>query len=631
MAGGALPLRALPGARRAAKDSRAIRGGLSEARLRPQGRRGKRLAVFGAAAVAAASVALFVVSKGKWTDAIVDIGNEWIWPDALARGHLLYRDVVYWFGPFTPYFHAAFFAICGSSFRTLALAGVVGSALTLLALLACLVRVTARAEALLWTALAIPLLVFMRFSGGGILGMGYRMWHAAGFALAACAVVFAPRRRESRGRRQGASSARSSTAWIGGGLVGLAGLCRADWGLLSLAAVLAGVGLRGPDADTASRRAAVIAAAAIGTFAMGMLPFVAAAGWSVFLTESHVFLIGLPVETRRSALAWMGVDRWPWGMWSWVYSTAFWFSAFWVAEAAVLRRADPAGLRRRLPALLGGGAVLGCGAIIGLPVGSLELSWVPLVCALAIFRAVRSGRRGALLLAVGLIGLLGSLRRIFDLRDFGYVAPPVLFAVVCAAALVHGSLRLRERNSRRRVERAVRVALSLALAAFFLLRGSQYTEDARVPIPGTDGFLTASPARAAELAAMARRIREQTPDGSGLAVFPDGAVLNFLSGRENPLRHKLYVAGYLGSTDEGRIIEELRRDAPAAVAIVDRPDGQLPNRVFGVDYGVSVRAWLEERYTLAPVANRPADPAGYPALLGLPRAEAFTAEPRGPL
>src|SRR5207249_10307282 len=64
----------------------------------------------------APTILLFLVSRGKWSDAIIDSGREWIVPDALARGDLLYRDVVYWFGPFTPYFHAAFFALFGSSF-----------------------------------------------------------------------------------------------------------------------------------------------------------------------------------------------------------------------------------------------------------------------------------------------------------------------------------------------------------------------------------------------------------------------------------------------------------------------------------------------------------------------------------
>src|SRR5262249_32222729 len=143
-----------------------------------------------AAGVLAATTALFVVSRGKWADAIVDTGSEWLWPDALFRGELLYRDVVYWFGPLTPYLHAGAFALFGSSFSTLVAAGAVASLLTLGALYASLRLVTGKLESALWTAVAIPMLVFMPYSGGGLLGMGYRMWHAAALTLLALRIAF---------------------------------------------------------------------------------------------------------------------------------------------------------------------------------------------------------------------------------------------------------------------------------------------------------------------------------------------------------------------------------------------------------------------------------------------------------
>src|ERR1700693_3947738 len=120
--------------------------------LVPAGRRGARRGrfVFAAAAVAVATVGLFVVSRGKWSDALIDSGTEWIYADALARGEMLYRDVVYWFGPFTPYFQAAFFRLFGSSFTTLALCGIVGASGVLAALYFALRCVVDRSEAVLW-------------------------------------------------------------------------------------------------------------------------------------------------------------------------------------------------------------------------------------------------------------------------------------------------------------------------------------------------------------------------------------------------------------------------------------------------------------------------------------------------
>jgi hypothetical protein len=121
-----------------------------------------------------ATAVLWIVSRGKWSDAIVDSGTEWIYADALARGQMLYRDALYWFGPFTPYFQAAFFRLFGSSFSTLVLCGLAGRS-------ACYGRcsslsaVTGRREAICGRP-RDPALLFMPNSGGAILGMDTG-WH----------------------------------------------------------------------------------------------------------------------------------------------------------------------------------------------------------------------------------------------------------------------------------------------------------------------------------------------------------------------------------------------------------------------------------------------------------------------
>ena len=183
--------------------------------------------------VTVATIVLFLVSRGKWSDPIIDSGREWIVPDALSRGELLYRDVVYWFGPFTPYWHALFFRLAGSSFGTLVLAGIVSSAAILACLRLALLRITDARQANAWTAVAIPWLVFMPDAGGAILGMGFRMWHAAGFGLLALTLLIL---------RPG-----SAALDFGAGLAaGAAGLCRTEWGVAVLVAALVGVGLRSP-------------------------------------------------------------------------------------------------------------------------------------------------------------------------------------------------------------------------------------------------------------------------------------------------------------------------------------------------------------------------------------------------
>ena len=202
--------------------------------------KGRRLAMVAAAATA--SIGLFWVSRGKWSDALIDSGREWIVPDALARGELLYRDVVYWFGPFTPYFQALFFKVFGSGLQTLVLAGD---------------RVRARDPALPPPGTGarhrrtpgrcvdrpgLPLLIFMPDAGGAHSRNGISHVACRGVRVARRDSGDPPPRRDLDGIR-------------GGSRAGLAGLCRTEWG------VAVGVG----------------AAAALALRASGPFPFTALA------------------------------------------------------------------------------------------------------------------------------------------------------------------------------------------------------------------------------------------------------------------------------------------------------------------------------------------------------------------
>ncbi|HEY7368484.1 MAG TPA: glycosyltransferase family 39 protein, partial [Thermoanaerobaculia bacterium] len=265
-------------------------------------------------ALIAASLALLAISWGKWSDAIVDSGREWIVPDGLSRGELLYKDVIYWFPPLTPYLHAGLFRLLGSDFRTLALAGCLTAAASIAALSFALRRITGRREAFLWCAIAVPALVFVRWGGGAIIGMGFRIWQAAAFTLCAAALA-------SRGR------ANLRTAVVAGVLSGLAGLCRTEWGLASLAACGLAIGVRRSWRGTWKPWLAATAAA-VGVFGAGVGVFLFAAGPGPVLEDGHVLLTGLPWETRRFLRNASGMHDWSGGALRMIHSAALWVVAW---------------------------------------------------------------------------------------------------------------------------------------------------------------------------------------------------------------------------------------------------------------------------------------------------------------
>lgn len=559
---------------------------------RPRAKRRSILAVAGWTVLAFASVALFLVSRGKWSHAIIDSGREWIVPDALARGELLYGDVVYWFGPFTPYFHAAFFRVIGSGFGTLVVAGVVASLAVIGALFFALRRVVTFREAFLWTAIATAALVWMPYSGGAILSMGYRMWHAAVFALVAVAL--------SCRRRRGRST---SELLLIGALCAFAGLCRTEWGLAAVLGTVGATAAREGLGKHFFREAGVIGTAFLLVFGVPLAAFVVLAGPGPVLREGHVLLTGLPAETKTFLLKFSGLSDWPRGLLQLLYSSCLWLTALLGIELWASYRADPDRFRRRLPWLAGGHLFLALYPEFGGPSSVVLFSAAPLACAISILVGIRrpSGRLAAALVGFGLLGILLSLRKVFFIGDFPYVGPPLLFAFVAVAALArHRILAEKLGSVRLRLRIALLFAL-LALAAYaFGARAVQYRRDGRVAIAGTKGMLSAEAGAARSISLVVHRIRRDTSAGDHLVVIPEGELLNYLSGRRNPLRHKLYIPGYLTAETEPKILAELERLRPAAIVVLKRFAGEYGRAYFGRHYGARTAEWIQRNYSEVP-------------------------------
>jgi hypothetical protein len=539
----------------------------------------------GLLALALATAELFLVSKGKWSDAIIDSGREWIVPDALFRGEMLYRDVVYWVGPFTPYVHAAWLRLFGSSYSTLAVAGACDSLAMLGALFLALWVVADRRQAAFWTALAIPIVVFMPASGGILIGMGYR--HAATFALLALTLT-------SRGSAHG----RFGELAVAGALCGLAGLCRTEWGIAAVAAAIAGITVRHRCFQDL-RAILVVAVAALLTFGGVLAAFVAVAGFDPVIREGHLLLTGLPEETHRFMTYFSGVGNWRRGIPNILYSCSLWFTLFLLLRLLAEIKTNRAPAKRRIEGLLLALLLLGVSAAIGGASGPFLWSGAPGLCLFSILVGIRRGNRrdSASLVSFGLMGLLTSHRRLFHIGDSWYVGNPLVFTFVCAATLLRlAILSERQLKTRSVFQDSISWTLAILTILAFGMRVSQYRSDQRVAIAGTGGLLSAPAEVASSIETLAEAIRTRTRAGEGLVVFPEGEILNYLSGRPNPCRHKMYLPGYLTEANEEELLQELERRRPAAIVVLPRPTSEYGPMFFGEDYGKRISAWIGINY-----------------------------------
>ena len=81
--------------------------------------------LYGLGGLYALITALLALTWRKWPDAIVDFGRELYVPWRLAQGDVLYVDIAYFNGPFSPYFNATLFRLFGSSLTTMIVTNVV--------------------------------------------------------------------------------------------------------------------------------------------------------------------------------------------------------------------------------------------------------------------------------------------------------------------------------------------------------------------------------------------------------------------------------------------------------------------------------------------------------------------------
>ena len=70
-------------------------------------------------AVLGAAVAMLWLSWAKWPDPLIDFGRELYVPWMLAGGKVLYRDLLYFRGPLSPYLNALWFVLFGTGLHTL--------------------------------------------------------------------------------------------------------------------------------------------------------------------------------------------------------------------------------------------------------------------------------------------------------------------------------------------------------------------------------------------------------------------------------------------------------------------------------------------------------------------------------
>jgi hypothetical protein len=572
-------------------------------------------------------IAGLAITWQRWGNPLVDCGREMNLPLRLAHGEMLYSQVRFLYGPFSPYLHAALYRAFGPSLGILYADGIFSATLIL-----CLVYWLSR----IWMgdgpAAAATLLVAgmcaLKTQGNYILPYSYNALHGsvAGLLTLVLAIRYAQTRRP---------------IWIF-----CAGLCAAvamtaktEFGAPAIMiGAVATLLIEYPNLRRITKGLIAFLAPALGIPAMVYAEMIHRVGWHVINYENHVFFANVPAELFY-------FNRWVSGtdnpvknlalMFGWALQLpALAFLICWACLRIVRRRemrsaatprvglAPSAGQRGPWIALACGAAgwamaawyrTEGIGPFVAMPVLLLVVITISLRRYLVEFREGKAHDTENLALALTAIFSLAMLARIIlRVRSGGSYASYLLPGTVVMLAFLWVEVFpswFADPRARPMARRVALILLALGATTTMIVMIFRYRQQLNYRLTTPRGVIWMDTNYGPAFKQAMDLIEQRTAPGDPVAVMPEGTSLDFFTDRRNPTRDEIVTPGYLDAAGEENAIERIRDAGTRLVFITNRPTLEFGKRIFGQDYDQRLVGWIEANYKLCGVLGRDTHPS----------------------
>lgn len=580
----------------------------------PDGKLGGRDALYFAGILASFGAGL-AASWQRWGNPLVDSGRELNVPLRLARGEMLYSDVGYIYGPFSPYLNAFLYRVFHPSLWVLWGHGVV-STVVILGLSYWIARQIAGRFPATLACLAITWVCALKPQGNYMMAYAFGGLDGSTFLLATTVllVVFLRKKRPVALFAAGMAAALAilSKTELGGAAAGTG----------MVAAALAGY----PRIRSVMVWLAAFLTPALGIPSLVFSWFAARVGWRTLTVDSHLFFGHVPWQLLYFNGLRFGFDR-PWHSMGLMIASLIRLIAVGGLVASVsllieMRRADSlqdngnAGRsRQRVVAAL----LISAAAIVVSGIGLSDLGpFMPMpilllvtaVAGIAAFlRDERSGTEAAQMQAGIMViiaaSALGSLARIIlrvstggALSSFLLPGSVVLFVYLWLVVFPH---LLADPATRIRATQLVSFVLVGSVLVTAVTLAVRYRQKFPYPLVTPRGTWQTSSDIGMAFGQALQLIEKRTASGDAVAVLPEGTALVFLSARRNPLRDEIVTPGFLDPAGEERAIESLRRSHAPLIFIANRPTREFKETSFGKDYDQRLMSWVEQNYAVCGV------------------------------
>jgi hypothetical protein len=558
-----------------------------------------------ALAVAIASLAyLSAWAWGRCGDLIIDSGREMQVPHELLAGKLLYRDVFYLYGPFSPYLNAALYRLFGTSLNVLSAGGLAAAAAAGWFVYLLSRRFLSGLHSLLAMLTFFFVLAFGQYvylaNYNFLLPYSYASAHSALFCLAALYFF-------------SSALTDAAAAYLCGLCAALALLTRIDMGLMLSATLIGGLAAAVASGQSAPRDALRTSVKTL------LLPFSAVAivyGFfiletgSVFSKSSLLDLWSSNLNPAHKFTGWLsGTDDLARNLALGGKSLGFYAAlalTFWTAGKAVdflMKRglatvAIALGLASLWLALIFKGHWFNY---------DLQFRCLPLLalaaCVVSCSRASRGSdqAKNLALFSLSLFSFLALGRMFFHVwaghYGFYLLAPAIIVYYVFFLDLLAGLCGGARQKMLFQVGFTV-ISLGFIYEHYGVTAYCRRNQTLTVSSQRGALQLFDTPAneRCKELIEYLRR---KAGPGDTLAVFPEGLAINYFSGLENPLYYYEYLPQDISRAEvEQDLIHDVAAKRVEYVAVVQRKADEYGAPDFGKDYATSLAGYIDKAYSL---------------------------------
>jgi len=557
-------------------------------------------------AIASLFVFMLTATWHRWTRPIIDHGREMHLPERLLSGERLYTDILYYYGPFPPYFNALLYRLFGIHLSVLHASGMICATLILLMIYWLARQLMSVHEAAITTGVVLLTCAFNVHSGSYIQPYAFAALYGLLFALAAlvCSIRFM----QCRG-----------SIWLvlAGVSAGMAIISKPELGLLALLPT----GLAWTLICLADRRPlwrpavlCFLSCAAISGVTYGWV--LRHVSWQILVKDNYQ-LFNEP-ELVHFSKHLSGTLKWPQPIWEMIGAAGMWI--FLSGLCAVIGLL----LSGELRTITRGRAWWSSGMLLtGLSLWLLmaeayrvrvdagPLKSAPLVLFLLFGESSRRLWKDGIsrlsletstLLVILAFSLVAITRVFFNVSMKSPYTPftvPVLVIIY-----LYLLFRLTPRwlfSAGLARERAGQTALALISVAIVvlainsaMLARRRYTFEINTP----RGQLMVEPAIGGPLLDAIRFVNERTSPGDYLLSLPQGTAINFLTNRLYPLREENIVPGFVKGEKELDAIRRLIRHQAPVTLIINLPTPEYRERAFGVNYNQNLLNWITKHYQL---------------------------------